>query len=59
MSAPSTPGLSVELLLRLIDVKYSCFTFTLSDVGEIFELLLEEYPGPCRLTMTLAVYGLS
>ena len=26
MSAPSTSGLSVELLLRVIDVKYSCFT---------------------------------
>ena len=33
MSAPSTSGLSVELLLRVIDVKYGCFTllyFTLS-----------------------------
>ena len=29
MSAPSTPGLSVELLLRFIDVKYGCLTFTL------------------------------
>ena len=29
MSAPSTSGLSVELLLRVIDVKYGCFTFTL------------------------------
>ena len=27
MSAPSTSGLSVELLLRVIDVKYGCFTF--------------------------------
>ena len=26
MSAPSTSGLSVELLLRVIDVKYGCFT---------------------------------
>ena len=26
MSAPSTSGLSVELLLRIIDVKYGCFT---------------------------------
>ena len=25
MSAPSTSGLSVELLLRVIDVKYGCF----------------------------------
>ena len=33
MSAPSTSGLSVELLLRVIDVKYGCFTllyFTVS-----------------------------
>ena len=29
MSAPSTSGLSVELLLRVIDVKYGYFTFTL------------------------------
>ena len=29
MSAPSTSGLSVELLLRVIDVKYGCFTFLL------------------------------
>ena len=28
MSAPSTSGLSVELLLRVIDVKYGCLTFT-------------------------------
>ena len=28
MSASSTSGLSVELLLRVIDVKYGCFTFT-------------------------------
>ena len=27
MRAPSASGLSVELLLRVIDVKYSCFTF--------------------------------
>ena len=26
MSAPSTSGLSVELLLRVIDVKYGCFS---------------------------------
>ena len=26
MSAPSTSGSSVELLLRVIDVKYGCFT---------------------------------
>ena len=26
MSAPSTSGLSVGLLLRVIDVKYGCFT---------------------------------
>ena len=26
MSAPSNSGLSVELLLRVIDVKYGCFT---------------------------------
>ena len=26
MSAPSTSGLSVELLLRVTDVKYGCFT---------------------------------
>ena len=26
MSAPSTSGLSVELLLRVIDAKYGCFT---------------------------------
>ena len=26
MSAPSTSGLLVELLLRVIDVKYGCFT---------------------------------
>ena len=26
MSAPSTSGLSVKLLLRVIDVKYGCFT---------------------------------
>ena len=26
MSAPSTSGLSVELLLRVIDVKYGYFT---------------------------------
>ena len=26
MSAPSTSGLSLELLLRVIDVKYGCFT---------------------------------
>ena len=26
MSAPTTSGLSVELLLRVIDVKYGCFT---------------------------------
>ena len=29
MSAPSTSGLSVELLLRVIDVKYGYFTFLL------------------------------
>ena len=29
MSAPSTSGLSVELLLRVIDVKYGCFTLLL------------------------------
>ena len=29
MSAPSTSGLSVELLLRVIDVKLGYFTFTL------------------------------
>ena len=29
MSAPSTSSLSVELLSRVIDVKYSCFTFLL------------------------------
>ena len=28
MSAPSTSSLSVELLSRVIDVKYGCFTFT-------------------------------
>ena len=28
MSAPSTSGLLVELPLRVIDVKYGCFTFT-------------------------------
>ena len=28
MSAPSTSGLSVELLLRVIDAKYGYFTFT-------------------------------
>ena len=27
MSAPSTSGLSVELLLRVIDVKYGSFAF--------------------------------
>ena len=27
MSAPSTSGLSVELLLRVIDDKYGCFAF--------------------------------
>ena len=27
MSAPSTSSLSVELLSRVIDVKYGCFTF--------------------------------
>ena len=29
MSAPSTSGLSVELLLRVIDVKYGYFTLLL------------------------------
>ena len=29
MSAPLTSGLSVELLLRVIDVKYGCFIFLL------------------------------
>ena len=28
MSAPTTSSLSVELLSRVIDVKYGCFTFT-------------------------------
>ena len=35
MSAPSTSGLSVELLLRVIDVKYDYFTllyFSLLDL---------------------------
>ena len=32
MSAPSTSGLSVELLLRVIDVKYDYFTFTFAMV---------------------------
>ena len=51
MSAPSTSGLSVELLLRVIDVKYGCFTFTLlfskktallltNKNGEIFSCIL-------------------
>ena len=29
MRVPSTSGLSVELLLQVINVKYGCFTFTL------------------------------
>ena len=33
MSAPSTSGLSVELLLRVIDVKYGYFTLLLSRVN--------------------------
>ena len=31
MSAPSTSGLSVELLLRVIDVKYGYFTFMIGE----------------------------
>ena len=34
MSAPSTSGLSVELLLRVIDVKYGCCCFIKSTKGE-------------------------
>ena len=33
MSAPSTSSLSVELLSRVIDVKYGCFTFTFTFTG--------------------------
>ena len=34
MSAPSTSGLSVELLLRVIDVKYGSFTFYFYDARD-------------------------
>ena len=37
MSAPSTSGLSVGLLLRVIDVKYGCLLY--------FTLLNKSHPG--------------
>ena len=36
MSAPSTSGLSVELLLRVIDVKYGCFTLLYFYFSKVF-----------------------
>ena len=37
MSAPSTSGLSVELLLRVIDVKYGYFTLLSFTFNETIE----------------------
>ena len=42
MSAPSTSGLSVELLLRVIDVKYRYFTLLLSHGNQLFRVLNPE-----------------
>ena len=44
MSAPSTSGLLVELLLRVIDVKYGYFTA--SKLSAMFEVLLEQLRYP-------------
>ena len=52
MSAPLTSGLSVELLLRVIDVKYGCFTllyFTLCNVYFILDSLIAPNITPAML----------
>ena len=56
MSAPSTSGLSVELLLRVIDVKYGCFTLLLTDSAHFLPKLCFNYARfskLCRLFLKL------
>ena len=53
MSAPSTSGLSVELLLRVIDVKYGCFTllyffYWYKNLGDTTVLAREMSFSGCR-----------
>ena len=43
MSAPSTSSLSVELLSRVIDVKYGCFTFTFYLRMKLMKHIKKEY----------------
>ena len=46
MSAPSTSGLSVELLLRVINVKYGYFTLIAGkDIAERLAIAKRNRPG--------------
>ena len=62
MSAPSTSGSSVELLLRVIDVKYGCFTllyFTMSTAKRSPFFYSTQYsPGPGKHFDNTKRYGI-
>ena len=52
MSAPSTSGLSVELLLRVIDVKYGYFTLLLLYRRNVFCISNHTFEKYHRTSMT-------
>ena len=56
MSAPSTSGLSVELLLRVIDVKYGYFTLLQSHISS--NRGTNSRPSVNRLPCIIAPFGL-
>ena len=55
MSAPSPSGLSVELLLRVIDVKYGIYIFFTTIEERLLQSTIQTSPLTERITMSFSV----